>query len=265
VLHIWGVYGTARTLDPADGVGKGTKCMTIWTKACGMAVAAAMTVLGLPAWADNQSDFPVDYAIPSDLATEALLLGIASAGDRLVAVGEYGHIIFSDDRGVSWTQAENVPTRITLTDVAFATDQVGWAVGHDAIVLRTTDGGTSWERQYIDPVLEDEIDPETGDVPTDRTLLTLHVYDDEHALALGAFSQALETFDGGETWLDRELVAPEEIDDPYYFPEQYHLNGAFGGPSDSVFVAAEFGIVYRSLDGGNVGGSKSLLVMRQAS
>jgi photosystem II stability/assembly factor-like uncharacterized protein len=46
------------------------------------------------------------------------------------------------------------------------------------------------------------------------------------------------------------LVVPEEIDDPYYFPEEYHLNGAFGGPNGSVFIAAEFGVVYRSLDGG---------------
>lgn len=224
--------------------------MTIWTKARVAAMAALLTTGLGTAWAANQPDYPVDYAVQSDLATEALLLGITEAGDRLVTVGEYGHILFSDDRGESWVQAENVPTRITLTDVSFANAQMGWAVGHDAIILRTADGGTTWERQYIDPVLVGEIDPETGDVPTDRTLLTLFVFDEDHVLALGAFSQALETFDGGETWIDRELVAAEVSDDPYYFPEQYHFNGAFEGPNDSVFVAAEFGVVYRSLDEG---------------
>lgn len=228
-----------------------TKHMTIWTKALhGVAALAIAGGLTAQAWAENQSDYPIDYAIPSHLATDALLLDITEAGDRLVTVGEYGHVLFSDDRGETWTQAENVPTRITLTAVHFANDQVGWAVGHDAIILHTTDGGTTWERQYIDPVLEDEIDPETGDVPTDRTLLTLYVFDESHALALGAFSQAMETFDGGVTWEDRELIVPEVSDDPYYFPEQYHLNGAFAGPDGSVFVAAEFGVVYRSLDGG---------------
>jgi len=223
--------------------------MTIWTKVGGI-VAALASAFFAPAWAANQPDYQVEYAIQSDLATSALLLGITEAGDRLVTVGEYGHILYSDDRGETWVQAENVPTRITLTAVSFANDQEGWAVGHDAVILHTSDGGTTWERQYTDPVLEGEIDPETGDVPTDRTLLTVYVFDEDHVLALGAFSQALESFDGGETWLDRVLVVPEEIDDPYYFPEEYHLNGAFGGPNGSVFIAAEFGVVYRSLDGG---------------
>ncbi len=218
--------------------------------ALGLLAALAMAASSSSALADNQANHPIEYAIPSELATEALLLDITETGGRLVAVGEYGHILYSDDQGESWAQAENVPTRITLTAVGFANEQVGWAVGHDAIILRTSDGGTTWQRQYIDPVLEGEIDPLTGDVPTDRTLLTLYVFDESHALALGAFSQALETFDGGVTWQERELVVPEVSDDPYYFPEQYHLNGAFTGPDGSIFVAAEFGVVYRSLDGG---------------
>jgi len=224
--------------------------MTIWTKACGVLVVTLLAGFAGPVGAANQADYPTEYSIASELAERALLLGITEAGDRIVTVGEYGHILLSDDRGETWVQAENVPTRITLTAVAFANDLVGWAVGHDAIILRTSDGGTTWQRQYIDPVLESEIDPETGDIPTDRTLLTLFVLNENHILAMGAFSQALETFDGGVTWVDRELVVPEESDDPYYFPEEYHLNGAFGGPEGSIFVAAEFGVVYRSLDGG---------------
>jgi len=223
--------------------------MTIWRNASRVC-AALMFTAAMPAWAANQADYPSEQAIHSELAAEALLLDVTQAGDRLVAVGEYGHVLTSDDQGENWVQAESVPTRITLTAVSFANENVGWAVGHDAIILRTDDSGTTWARQYIDPVLEGEIDPFTGDIPPDRTLLTLYVFDESHALALGAFSQALETFDGGVSWETRELVVPEVSDDPYYFPEQYHLNGAFAGPGNSLFVAAEFGIVYRSLDGG---------------
>jgi hypothetical protein len=122
-------------------------------------VAALASAFFAPAWAANQPDYQVEYAIQSELATSALLLGITEAGDRLVTVGEYGHILYSDDRGETWVQAENVPTRITLTAVSFANDQEGWAVGHDAVILHTSDGGTTWERQYTDPVLEGEIDP----------------------------------------------------------------------------------------------------------
>ncbi len=224
--------------------------MMIWTKACSVVAALGLLALATPVWAENQPDFPIRESIPSDLATEALLLDVTVAGERIITVGEYGHIIYSDDDGDTWTQASGVPTRITLTAIAFSDDQNGWVVGHDAVILHTSDGGTTWERQYIDPVLPGEVDPETGDIPIDRTLLTLYVFDENHSLAMGAFSQALETFDGGVTWQDRVLYTPEDIDDPYYFPEEYHLNGAFAGPDGSLFVAAEFGVVYRSLDGG---------------
>ena len=37
------------------------------------------------------------HAVKTKLATEALLLGVTRAGARLVAVGEYGNILISDD------------------------------------------------------------------------------------------------------------------------------------------------------------------------
>ena len=45
------------------------------------------------------------------LATKAPLLAIARAGSRLVAVGDYGVILLSDDAGATWRQAKSVATR----------------------------------------------------------------------------------------------------------------------------------------------------------
>ncbi len=202
------------------------------------------------ALAANDVDYPDEPAMASHMAHEALLLDIAEVGDRLVAVGEYGHVVISDDGGETWTQAEYVPTRKTLTGVSFADELNGWAVGHDAIIIHTADGGTTWTRQYIDVVGEDDIDPMTGDAPPDNTLLTVHFFDADHGLAMGAFSLVLETYDGGENWDERDLNVPVDDSDPYYFPEEYHLNAMFLGPDDTIFVAAEFGTVYRSMDGG---------------
>ena len=50
------------------------------------------------------------YSIISPKAQQGLLLDVVLAGNRLVAVGDRGHILFSDDNGVSWTQAK-VPSR----------------------------------------------------------------------------------------------------------------------------------------------------------
>ena len=79
---------------------------------------------------------PYEYAVASDMASEALLLDVASAGSRLVAVGEFGHVLLSDDKGTSWRQAASVPTRNTLVGVTFLDNQTGYAVGHAATILK---------------------------------------------------------------------------------------------------------------------------------
>ncbi len=82
-------------------------------------------------------------AMTSQLASKSLLNGIAIAGKRIVAVGERGHIIYSDDNGKSWTQSE-VPVSVDLAAVYFATPQKGWAVGHDGVVLYSSNAGAKW-------------------------------------------------------------------------------------------------------------------------
>ena len=75
-------------------------------------------------------------SIPSPDAPRLLLLDVAQAGERLVVVGEQGHIILSDDGGISWAHAE-VPVSLMLTAVDFPTTERGWSVGHEAIVLNS--------------------------------------------------------------------------------------------------------------------------------
>jgi photosystem II stability/assembly factor-like uncharacterized protein len=170
-----------------------------------------------------------EQAFPSRLATETLLLDVARAGGRLVAVGEWGHVVLSDDSGETWRQAESVPTRVTLTDVTFVDPRHGWTVGHDQVVLHTRDGGEHWERQFAAP--EEE-----------SPLLGVWFENTRHGIAVGAFASLLETADGGQTWKRRRIS-----DDP---DEDYHLNAIFGGPGGSIFVPAEFGSIFRSTDAG---------------
>ena len=85
-------------------------------------------------------------AINSVRASKSLLLDVAVAGKRLVAVGERGHVVYSDDGGQTWAQA-SVPTRSLLTAVSFPTARDGWAVGHDGTVIHSADGGQTWTLQ----------------------------------------------------------------------------------------------------------------------
>ena len=166
-----------------------------------------------------------DSSVLAPLAPTSLVLDIERAGDRLVAVGERGHILLSDDSGVTWRQVAG-PTRATLTAVAFADRMRGWAVGHDAVVLHTGDGGESWSEQYSDPEFE-------------TPLLDVLFSDASTGFAVGAYGLFLETVDGGATW-DQRWVTEDD----------FHFNAILNPAPDQWFMAGEAGGLYRSDDGG---------------
>ncbi|MCK9994476.1 MAG: hypothetical protein Dbin4_02996 [Alphaproteobacteria bacterium] len=218
----------------------GIQYVTCFRAMMAAAIAALMmgVMTGGAALAANRMGQPTpeksvpEEAIQSSLVTKSLLLGVTRAGDRLVAVGNWGHVILSDDAGVTWRQAQKVPTRTTLTSVYFTDDKNGWAVGHDTVIIRTTDGGETWELQYSDP-------------PKETPLLSVWFENDQHGIAVGSFSFMLETFDGGQSWESRPLLEEE----PEGF-EQPHLNAIFWGPdrSSQVMIASEAGNFFRSSD-----------------
>src|SRR5690554_1121911 len=170
------------------------------------ALALSFGPLALPVAAQDNAEGAPEYAMASELAAESLLLDATYAGDRLIAVGEFGHIVLSDDRGATWRQAASVPTQATLTGVTFIGENVGFAVGHDATILRTTDAGENWELVY-------------NDTESEMAFMTVYFESEKRGFAMGAFSFVVETNDGGETWEERSL-SEGTLDD-------FHLNKLF--------------------------------------
>lgn len=194
------------------------------------AALIALSVAFVPAAAKaEEAADSIEYATPSDLATRDLVLSAVKTGNRLVAVGQFGHAIYSDDLGVTWTQAASVPTQVTLTSVYFVNEKVGFAGGHDTTVLRTEDAGENWTLVY-------------HDVEAQAPIMSVYFDTETHGLAMGAFSFVIETQDGGKTWEQRALIEGSQDDS--------HLNKVFATKSGTVLVAAEFGTVYRSTDAG---------------
>ena len=172
---------------------------------------------------------PFEQASQSALATKSLLLDVADTGKRLIAVGEFGHIIYSDDNGRNWTQANSVPTRATLTGVFFIDNQTGFAVGHDTVILKTVDGGENWELKFLE---------RRGENP----LFAVYFTNAREGLAVGAFSTVLSTADGGENWTPRPLIENSADD--------FHLNDIFADGRGNIYIPAEFGTIYKSTDRG---------------
>jgi photosystem II stability/assembly factor-like uncharacterized protein len=179
------------------------------------------------------------------LAERTLLLDGQVLGDQLIAVGERGHILVSADAGRSWRQSP-VPTRVTLTSVFFVDDRQGWAAGHDATILRTRDGGATWQTVYADP-------------ERDAPILDLWFRNARQGLAVGAYGLILVTSDGGDSWQDQELTvtgAPAAqtdglLDEAGTPGLDLHFNQLQATSAGQLYLAGEGGHLYRSDDGGN--------------
>jgi photosystem II stability/assembly factor-like uncharacterized protein len=156
----------------------------------------------------------------------------ALAGERIVAVGERGIVVLSDDAGRSWRQARQVPVSVTLSAVTFVDAQLGWAVGHGGVILHSRDGGETWARQA---------DGATLAVDLDKPLLDVCFVDARRGWVVGAYNLFFETRDGGANWQS----AGQRLNNP----KALHLN-AIRARGEQVFIVGEQGQIHRSLDGG---------------
>jgi photosystem II stability/assembly factor-like uncharacterized protein len=192
-----------------------------------IALAAGALLATHAACAANAYVDPVDQrAVVSAQAERGLINGLALAGKRLVAVGQRGHILYSDDLGAKWTQA-SVPVAVDLTAVTFTDAQLGWAVGHDGVVLHSVDGGANWTRQADGRAAADGMA---------RPLLDILFEDNKRGMAIGAFGLAMCTVDGGAAWTPCEA----QIDNP----NGLHLNAirSIGG---ALYIAGEQGMLLK--------------------
>lgn len=194
-------------------------------------------------------------AVVSRLAPRSVLVAVTHAGEhRVVAVGERGHVLFSDDWGATWRQA-SVPVSVTLTAVRFVDAQSGWAVGHSGVVIHTRDGGEHWEtqldgRQMLkmladagsagDAATRERVERLQQDGP-DKPLLNLHFTDASKGLVVGAYGLAFETLDGGRQW--RPLLGGDLPN-----PEERHLY-AVHERADGLYLAGEQGLMWRRAPG----------------
>jgi photosystem II stability/assembly factor-like uncharacterized protein len=234
--------------------------------ACAAAALLLFTFHPLPMLAQTLGHDTIgvlsEPALHSDRATGSVLLAISKAGRRLIAAGERGLIIASDDDGRTWQQSD-VPVSVTLTGVMFVNSSDGWAIGHSGVILVSHDGGRSWRKQLdgregaalalyevqtrttADPVrdrarIKQNADLLAHDGP-DKPLLDLWAPDPSHALSVGAYGLAFATADGGAHW--DSIIA--RVDDP----QGLHLY-AIASLDDALLLVGEGGMIYRSDDAG---------------
>jgi photosystem II stability/assembly factor-like uncharacterized protein len=197
-------------------------------------------------------------AKPSALAVRSPLIDIARAGERLVTVGQRGHILYSDDAGQHWLQA-GVPLSSDLTAVFFPTASQGWAVGNDGVVLHSSDAGATWSKQLDGRQIGELLvrhysalaSAEPGNVQwpllvaegqrlveqgADKPLLDVWFANDKVGYVVGVFNLILRTEDGGQSWTPFQ----DRTDNP----QGFHLN-AIASTGDALYIAGEQGLLLK--------------------
>jgi photosystem II stability/assembly factor-like uncharacterized protein len=196
------------------------------------ALASQVPVNAEPAASAAPTLVTLQPAPRSARIAHALLLDVARAGNRIVAVGEGGTVALSDDDGKTFRRAHSVPVQAALTSVHFVDDRNGWAVGHWGVILHTTDGGETWSLQ-------------AEDLAHDRPLYSVWFKDAQTGVAVGLWSKVLRTTDGGKSWNPVQLEPPEagaKAD-----RNLFHL---FADGEGRLYATAEAGWVLRSDDAG---------------
>jgi photosystem II stability/assembly factor-like uncharacterized protein len=192
-------------------------------------------------------------SVTAKRAVGSLLNGVTLAGKRLVAVGQRGHILVSDDQGKNWVQA-TVPVGSDLVAVYFPSAANGWAVGHDGVVLHSANGGTTWEKQFdgraaarvmVDYYAKNAPKNAQGfqaeiqrylDQGADKPFLDVWFENDTTGYIVGAFNLIFRTSDGGRSW----VPLFDRIDNP----RRYHLY-AIRNVGPDLYITGEQGSVFK--------------------
>jgi photosystem II stability/assembly factor-like uncharacterized protein len=174
---------------------------------------------------------PAKEVLPSSgpigaTAMQRLLLEDAERiGNRVVAVGDRGYIVITDDQGKSWRRAK-APAAPLLTAVDFLDDQLGIAVGHDATILSSSDGGETWTERFSAPA-------------DGRPLLDVLFVKKDFAVAVGAYGAYYESADAGKTWTARKITADDK-----------HFNSILELGEGRLLIVGEAGTILASADWG---------------
>jgi photosystem II stability/assembly factor-like uncharacterized protein len=193
----------------------------------GKVLGAAALCCGIffPGAALAEEILPASGALRPVTVQRLLLLDAERFGNRIVAVGDRGYIVITDDNGKTWRRAKS-PEGPLLTALDFLDDRLGIAVGHDSMILATSDGGETWTKSFS---AESE----------QRPLLDVLFVKKDFAVAVGAYGAYYDSTDGGKTWNGRKITQDDK-----------HFNTVVELGEGRLLILGEAGTILESSDWG---------------
>ncbi|MEO6462952.1 MAG: YCF48-related protein [Candidatus Eisenbacteria bacterium] len=171
------------------------------------------------------------------------LCGMAVPSSQVIyGVGSYSgpaRVIKSSDGGLTWSAKDLAPLATTLVDVHFASELEGIVVGSvgtfpsgsRAVVMRTTDGGATWQQRWLGSRVREwgwKISfptPDTGYVSLERPVAPMSI---------------LKTVDRGVTWTELPFEPYNEQGIGFATPRV----GWVGGSNNPTFGTTDGGVTW---------------------
>lgn len=173
------------------------------------------------------SSRPLIQTIPHDLAStdvfrtqllrtaatinDSRLNDACSVGQFFWAVGENGILLASEDGGATLKESI-LPFNCSLNSVCFLTNQIGFVAGsqfdsktgwQEAVLLKTLDGGNSWEDLTAGPAIPGALTVSASELPP---VSYVRFFDLEQGVCLteksrlASHAEIYRTSDGGHSW-----------------------------------------------------------------
>ncbi|MEZ4689251.1 MAG: YCF48-related protein [Ignavibacteria bacterium] len=144
------------------------------------------------------------------------------------AAGNFGTFVRTSDGGTSWTEPNESFADYYLYSVKFADQNTGWAVGYDdnistSYILKTTNGGTNWNRQYSN---------------SNKPLHSVFFTDQNSGWAVGHTGTIISTTNSGANWIS------------YPSGTSANLESVFFVDNNTGWIAGQSGTILKTTNGG---------------
>ena len=187
--------------------------------------ALNLTLLGIIGSASASDNF---QAVRAGLPHDAIY-SLESSGGSLWAIGGHGLVLRSNDSGGEWQKVAS-PGDFAALDIAHHDGQPV-LVGQAGKAFHLVDEGKGWEQL---------------DTDTEERLLSIATLSDGSQLSVGAFGTIVKRSAESDSF-NSVVVNWDAIVEDGFEP---HLYDVIQTEAGTVLVAAEFGMVLRSRDGG---------------
>jgi len=172
------------------------------------------------------------------------LFGVCLAGQNDAwAVGSLT-LLHSTNSGNSWVpKPSGTVSHADLIDIMFYNEALGWAVGKGGVIMKTTDGGDTWEYQRRDKILSE----------SQEWFSNVKFVDSLQGWCVGGTGVfpfngvLLHTSDGGRNWSTQAFDTTQETEWLYGITFVDSLTGWAVGGDWSGNVG---GAIFKTIDGG---------------